>query len=134
MLRLVASIAGGLLVAFLIVFGSDAVFHALVPAAAAMPTDSSDRTAMDAYVAGLPAAVLAGLALSWAVAALIGSWLAARFSVRGEWPGWVVGGLFLLSVLANFFLVTHPVWMIGLAVVAAIAATWVGARLGSRRN
>jgi hypothetical protein len=60
MLRTVLSVIAGLVVAFAIVFASDALFHALVPSAAP-PGDTSDREAMRAYVAGQPIGVLIAL-------------------------------------------------------------------------
>lgn len=132
MVRLLLSIVGALLIAFLLVLASDALFHSLVSSASALPRNPNDQEAMAAYVANQPTGVLAGLALGWGIAALIGSAIAARFGSRGEWPGWVVGVLFLLATASNFLLIPHPAWMITLAVVAIIVATLVGARLGAR--
>lgn len=129
MIRLILSIVGGLVVAFAAVFATDALFHALAPTAPAPATN--DREAMRAYVAGQPAVVLAGLVIGWAVGVFLGSALAARFGGRGEWPGWVVGGLFLLATAANFLMVPHPAWMVFLAVVAITGAAWFGARFGA---
>lgn len=132
MLRLILSIIGGLVAAFALVFLSDALFHALTPSAAATPQDASDREAMRAYVAAQPAGVLAALIVGWTVAAFAGSWIAARFGGRGAWPGWLVGGLFLVATASNFVMIPHPAWMVLCAVVLIIAAVWLGARLGAR--
>ncbi len=132
MVRLLLAIVGGLLVAFLLVFASDALFHSLVPSASAVPRNPDDPGAMAAYVANQPTGVLAGLALGWGLAALVGSAIAARFGSRGEWPGPVVGVLFLLATASNFLMIPHPGWMIALAVAAIIVATLAGARFGAR--
>jgi hypothetical protein len=132
MVRLLLAIVGGLLVAFLLVFASDALFHSLVPSASALPRNLNDSEAMAVYVANQPTGVLAGLELGWGIAALVGSAIAARFGSRGEWPGWVVGVLFLLATASNFLMIPHPAWMITLAVIAIIVATLVGGRLGAR--
>lgn len=134
MVRLLLSIVGGLLAAFLLVFASDALFHSLAASASALPRNSNGPEAMAAYVASQPTGVLAGLALGWGIAALVGSAIAARFGSRGEWPGWIVGALFLLATASNFLMIPHPAWMITLAVVAITVATLVGARLGARRS
>lgn len=134
MLKLVLSIIGGLVVAFLLVFASDWLFHALIPSASAVPADTSDQEAMAAYVAGQPNWVLAGLAVGWGFAAFVGAGLAARFAVRGEWPGWLVGGICLLATASNFVMISHPTWMVALAVFATVAATWAGARIGARHS
>lgn len=132
MIRLILSIVGGLLVAFLLVFASDSLFHALVPSAAQVPSDPGDRAAMAAYVAAQPTGVLVGLALGWAAATFVGASIAARFALRGWWPGLVVGGLMLLATAANFAMIPHPTWMMALAIVAICAAAWFGARLFAR--
>lgn len=131
MLRLFLSVIGGLLAAFAIVFVSDALFHAVVPSASAVPDDPSDRVAMGAYVAAQPVGVLIGLALGWAVAAYVGVAIATRVGTRGAWPGWIVGALFMAATCFNFVAVPHPLWMMALAAVPISAATWLGARAGA---
>jgi hypothetical protein len=87
---------------------------------------------MAAYVAAQPMGVLVGLALGWAIAAFVGTAIAARFVGRA-WPGWFVGAIVLLATAFNFVMIPHPTWMVALALVAIVAATWLGARLGRRR-
>jgi len=62
----------------------------------------------------------------------VGSAIAARFSDRGDWPGWVVTALFLIATAANFLMVQHPAWMVVGAIVAIAAAGWLGSRTGAR--
>jgi hypothetical protein len=126
MLKPLLSIVAGLIAAFALVFVTDLLFHAVGPPP---PTDPG---AVADYVAALPVALLAGIALGWAVSALIGTTIAARFGARGAWPGWVVGLLFLAATAANFMLVRHPAWMMAFAVLAILAATWIGSRSGRR--
>jgi hypothetical protein len=131
MLKVILSILGGLIVAFLSVFASDWAFHALVPSSMRMPSELAERNAMAAYVARQPTSVLAGLAVGWAVAAFVGSAMATRFAARGEWPGWVVGALFLLATASNFFMIPHPAWMVAFAIMAIASAALVGSRIGA---
>ncbi|QIL01842.1 hypothetical protein G7078_02920 [Sphingomonas sinipercae] len=130
MLKLIASIIGGLVVAFALVFFSDAVFHALSPTSA--PSDFNDTDAMRRYVESQPVSLLVGVVFGWAVAALAGSLLAARYGGRGGWPGWVVTALFLLATSTNFLMVPHPTWMIAIAILLIAAAGWLGSRLGAK--
>lgn len=131
MVRLVAGIVGGLAVAFAIVFASDALFHVLTASGATMP-DTGDRSAWRAYMDGLPMGALLQVLAGWTLAALAGAWVAARFGGRGAWPGWLVGGVFLLATAANFATVPHPAWMVGAAVVLILFAAWLGAKLPGR--
>ena len=131
MIRTVLSVIAGIVVAFAIVFISDALFHALVPSAPP-PADTGNREAMAAYVAGQPIGVLIALLAAWALGAFAGSALAAHLARRGEMPGWIVTGLFLLATAANFMMVPHPMWMVVLGVALILAAGWAGSRAGTR--
>jgi len=130
MLKTVLAVVAGIVVAFGIVFASDALFHALAPSAPP-PADTNNREAMRAYVAGQPTGVLIAVLVGWTLAAFAGSALAARLARRGEWPGWIVTGLFLLATAANFMMVPHPMWMVAVGVVAILAAGWAGSRMGA---
>lgn len=129
MTRAVLSILAGLVVAFVLVFATDAAFHALTPARA-VPAGASDPAAMADYVASLPAWLLAGITLGWGVAACAGAAVATRSGRRGAGPGWAVGLLVLAATALNFAMVTHPAWMMVLASVLIAACTWLGTRLG----
>lgn len=131
MLRLVLSIIGGVIVAFVLVFLGDMLSQSLAASAGPAPTDMNDRTAMQAYVAGLPAAVLIVMLATWTVAAFAAAAFAARLGRRGAWPGWIAGGLFLCATGANLLMIPHPAWMAVAGVVLVVAAGWFGARAGS---
>ena len=132
MLKVIVSIIGGLIAAFAIVFVFDAVFHSLATGTA--PADLTDREAMGAYVANQPPAALAVVLVGWAVAVFAGSAIAARFSRRGSWPGWVVTVFFLLATLANFLMVPHPVWLMAAAIVLILIAGWLGSTTLARQS
>jgi len=129
MTRLILAVLGGLIAAFGLVFITDALFHYLSPSASTMPA-SGDREAMGAYVASQPAEALAAIIAGWAIATFVGAAIAARVAGRGERPGWIVAGLFLLATAANFAMVPHPTWMVLSAIVVIVAAGWLGAKVG----
>jgi len=131
MLRLVLSIVGGVVVAFVIVLLGDMASQSLAASAGPAPTDMSDRAAMQAYVAGLPTAVFITMLATWTIAAFAAAVLAARFARRGAWPGWVAAGLFLCATAANLIMIPHPAWMAVAGVVLVVAAGWFGAKAGS---
>ena len=131
MLRLISSVIGGLLLAFLIVFATDAAFHAMLPTSAALP-DTNDPEAMRQYVAGQPTGVLSALLAGWGIAVFAGSATASRFGGRRELPGWIVTGIFLLATLVNFTLVEHPIWMMVTGVGGIVVAGWLGGHLTRR--
>lgn len=132
MLRLISSVVGGLLLAFVIVLATDAAFHSFSPAPTTAP-DPSDQEAMRLYVASQPTGVLIALLVGWGVAVFTGSAVASRFGDQRELPGWIVTGLFLLATLFNFIMVQHPIWMVVAGVAVILITGWLGSRLTARR-
>jgi hypothetical protein len=130
MLKLIFSIIGGVVIAFAVVFAADALFHRMASTPA--PSNTSDKEAMRAYVASQPAGTLFAVVIGWALAAFAGSAFAARFAGRGQWPGLVVAGLFLLATSLNLMIVVHPTWMVIAAILMIVAAGWFGSALGAR--
>lgn len=132
MAKLILAIVGGLVIAFALVFATDALFHALLPSAT-RPT-SNDPQAMQAYVANQPVGALIAIAAGWALATFAGASFASRTADSGTWPGWTVTLLFLLATASNFLMVRHPAWMIVTAFVLILAAEWFGIRLFARSS
>lgn len=130
MLRSVLAVVGGLVLAFALVFATDALFHSLI--ATAPKPDAGDAEAMRTYVARQPAEALIAIVAGWALAAFAGAALAVRLGRRGRGPGWVVTALFLIATASNFLLVPHPGWMIIAAFVLILAAGWLGSSLVGR--
>ncbi len=130
MLRLILSIVGGVIIAFVIVMAGDMLSQSLAVSAGSPPTDMNDRAAMEAYMAGMPTMVFIAMLATWTVAAFTAAAFAARFGRRGAWPGWVAGGLFLCATAANLLMIPHPAWMAIAGVVLVVAAAWFGARMG----
>lgn len=79
MLRLILSIVGGVVIAFVIVMAGDMLSQSMASAAGPAPTDMSDRAAMEAYVSGLPTVVFITMLATWTVAAFVAAAFAARF-------------------------------------------------------
>ena len=131
MMRLVLGVVCGLVIAFALVFATDALFHLAVPSAA-RPTDPA---AMQDYAMRQPPAALLAIVAGWALAVFVGAGAACRIARRGAGPAWAVTALFLAATAANFLMLPHPVWMIVTAVLAIAAAGWLATRLfGSNRT
>lgn len=134
MVRLIASIVGGLVLAFCIVFAVDALSHAAAPDGPTPPADMKDKEALRAYVAAQPVWLLVSMTVGWAIAAFAGSAVAARFGGRGAWPGWLVAALFLAATASNLLLIPHPAWMVAVGITLVIAAGWLGTRIFAARR
>jgi len=133
MLRAILSIVAGVVAAFAIVMLGDMLSQAVAASSAgAPPADLSDRTAIEAYMSGLPVTVFLIMLAGWTIAAFVAAFVAARFGRKGAWPGWVAAALFFCATAANLLLIPHPMWMTVAGIVLVIAAGWAGARLGSK--
>lgn len=131
MLKTILAIVGGLVLAFAIVFATDALFHSLFSATVARP-DPADADAMRNYAMRQPVGALAAILAGWTLAVFAGASVAARLGGRGEWPGWVVTGLFLLATAGNFLMIPHPTWMVVTGIALIVAGGWLGARTFAR--
>lgn len=130
--RGIAAGLAGVLAAFVTVAAVEAISHALLPRGAA--PSAADREAIAAYVASMPVGAFLGIAFAWALAVLVGTWVAVAIA-RGRprvYAG-LVGGLIALSALLNFVLIPHPAWFVAVGLAAVLVATLLAARLASRR-
>ena len=120
-MRTLAGIVAGLLLAITIIMTTEAIGHRVFP----LPEnhDLNSGSAMS-----LPTATLLVPVLGWFLAALAGSWLAARIA-RKHVAGYVVGGVVLAATIANFVMITHPVGIVVAGVAAVLAGTWLGSRV-----
>jgi nitrate/nitrite transporter NarK len=76
----------------------------------------------------LPATNLIWPVIGWFLGALAGGWVAVRIS--GErWTVWAIVALVLGAIILNFAMITHPLWMMIVGPLAAIAGGLVGQRL-----
>lgn len=74
--------------------------------------DGTDPAALEAYVAGLPAAALLVVVLAHNAQALIGGWVAARVGASAPVVlGLVIGGLTALGSAYNLATLPGPAWM-----------------------
>ena len=127
-LRRIAAVIAGMIVAVLIVLASEGIGHKIYPPPPG--TDMHDMANVKAFVATLPLSVLLIVLTGWLIATFAGTWLAARIAGTPI-PGYVVGALLLCGGIANAFMIPQPVWFSVASFVIYIGATWVGARAGA---
>lgn len=126
--RGVLAVIGGVALAFAITFLVEGVNGMIYPPPPG--TDFADPESVKAAMAIMPKAALAVVLGGWFLAALSGSWLAAKLARPAGWPPLTVGILLLAAAVMNMYLFPHPLWfwIIGIAIYPV--ATWLGARLG----
>jgi hypothetical protein len=129
-MKIARSIGGvllGVIVAFLLVFGAEAISHKVFPPPPGM--NMQDMAQVKAFVATLPMSVLLIVLTGWLIATFVGTWLAAKVA-HSAVAGFIVGALLLAAGIANAFMIPQPVWFSIVSFVIYIVATLVGARAG----
>jgi len=129
-LRRIAAVIVGLIVAFALVAAAEGIAHKVYPPPSGM--NMQDMTQVKAFVATLPMSVLLIVLAGWLVATFVATWLAAKIS-HTPIPGYIVGALLLCAGIANAFMIPQPVWFSIASFVIYVGATWVGARAGAPR-
>jgi hypothetical protein len=129
LIRLLAAVLMGLIVAFAITFGIEFVNSQIFP----LPegTDYRDAVAMRAALATLPPEALIGVLIGWFIAAIAGAWVAVRIARGDRRPAWVLGLLLLVAAIANMTLFPHPVWFWVIGIALYPVAIMMGIRLGT---
>jgi len=134
--RLIAVIAG-IAVAVLLVMLIQKLGHGLYPPPADM--DVNDQAFMKEYVANLPWGPLAFVLGSYAIATLIGGWVAVI--IAAERPllyAAIIAAFVLAGAISTVMTIPHPTWFTAAAitgiVVAALLAAVLASHVGSIRK
>ncbi|HEX9459860.1 MAG TPA: hypothetical protein VGA84_11975 [Thermoanaerobaculia bacterium] len=129
-LRGIGAVIVGMIVAFLLVFGAEAISHQIYPPPPGM--SMQDMAKVKAFVATLPMSVLLIVLAGHLIATFVATWTAAKIA-RGPIAAFVVGALLLAAGIVNAFMIPQPVWFSIASFVIYIGATLVGARAGMAR-
>jgi hypothetical protein len=129
--RGIGAVVLGLIVAFLLVFGAEAISHQIFPPPAGM--DMRDMAQVRAFVATLPMSVLLIVLAGHLIATFVGTWLSAKVA-RSAIAAYILGALLLCAGIANAFMIPQPVWFSIASFVIYIGATLAGARAGMPRR
>jgi hypothetical protein len=130
MLRPIAAVIAGFVVAIL---GIDLVqaIGALVAPASSAPPDITNHAAMAEFLAGLPWKSYAFILAAYLLGTVAGVVVAASIlpDPRSR-TTWIVGGLVVVVTVANLLMLPHPVWFSVAAVVAVGLGVVLGRQLG----
>ena len=130
MIRKIAAVVLGLMVAFGIVAAVESLGHAVYP----MPpdVDISDPVQLGNYVESLPIGAFLFVAGAWILATL-GGGLLACFIAR-EKPlvySAMVGGFVFLGTVANLITIPHPLWFSISSLIAIAVMTYMTGTIAS---
>jgi hypothetical protein len=129
MARAIFSVVAGLIVAVVVVWAGNLLSHTIHPPPAGL--DLRDAATMRDFVASLPVSAILLVGLGWILGAGFGAFMAVRMARRAaRWPGYLVGALILLATMYNLYVIPHPMWFAGVAVVGIAVATVLGVRIG----
>ena len=129
--RGIGAVIVGMIVAFLVVFGAEAISHQIYPPPPGM--SMQDMTQVKAFVATLPMSVLLIVLAGHLIATFVATWTAAKIA-HGPMAAFVVGALLLAAGIVNAFMIPQPLWFSIASFVIYIGATLVGARAGTPRR
>jgi len=131
MIRSAVVLLAGVVAAVLVVALMDAVVGRIYPLPAG--TDLANPESMRQAIAALPAAAFLLLVVGWALAAGVGSYIAARLATHDFAIHGLIVALFVLTAtISNLVRIPHPVWMWPAAIILIPAAGWAATRLLSR--
>jgi len=134
MIRSALVLLAGVVAAVLVVMLMDGVVGSIYSLPSGADPKNPER--LRQAIAGLPAAAFLLLAAGWALAAGVGSYVAARLAAHDHAIHGVIVALFVLvATVANLVRIPHPVWMWPAAIILIPAAGWAATRLvGSARS
>ena len=119
--RAIVAVIAGVVSAFVTIVLVEALGALVAPAGVA--PDVKDVERMRAYLLALPLSAYAFLLLAYLVGSVVGGMVAGRVvGTPGSRCVWIVGGILLMTTLANLVLIAHPLWFS----IAAVIAIFVG--------
>lgn len=126
MIRTLAGLAAGLVVAIVTIIALESVGNQFFP-----PPAGYDMTIASAE--SLPFETLVWPVVGWFLGALAGGWVGLRVAAE-RWAGWAIAACVLAATILNLALIAHPLWMIVAGVVAPLLGGWVAQRLPTGRR
>ena len=131
-LRSVGVVLLGTVVAMAIIIAVEGLGQKLYPAPASRKL--ADPGTLKLFIAGLPTGAFSLVLGGWAVASVVGAWIASRIAAgRRLVHGMVVGFLLLLAGVANMLMLPHPLWFVAVGILVFPLGATLGTALAARR-
>ena len=131
MLRTILGVIAGLLAAMLLMFGVEAVATSLFPPPPGL--DLQNEADLAKLVAMAPFGMKALVVVGWALAGLVGGWVAAKIARHPRGGAIAVGLLVVAGCILNAVAIPHPLWMSALGVLLPVPLALLVARLAGKR-
>ena len=131
MIRKIAAVVLGVVLAFILIVAVESLSHAVYPPPADL--DITDNAAMKAYVDSAPAGALLFVMAAWLFGTFGGGLLASLIGRESPvlYP-MIIGGLVLLGTAINLVSIPHPTWFAITSVTAIAATVFATSRVAAR--
>jgi len=124
-LRTAVGVVAGIVVAWLAIVLSQLFSATLYPPPHG--TDLTDPAVLADFINAAPVTAMACVIAGYALAALLGGWVAARIArAHPRIAAMIVGGVVLLGVVLNYTMIPHPTWMLVSGVLLPLPMAWPG--------
>ncbi|HAA56951.1 MAG TPA: hypothetical protein DCE42_19450 [Myxococcales bacterium] len=128
--RILAGVLG-VVMAFSTVAVIEAISHFIYPPPAKL--DLNDMKQLQAFIKTLPVGAFVFVMVSWWLAILFGSVLAAVIAKENvKRYAWIVGGFVLVASVMNVAMIPHPTWFLVVSMVGIVASTLLSVRFLAR--
>ncbi len=129
MLRVIAGLVAGLIVALLAIYVIWLIGLQVYPIA---PESSlGDLESQGALIRSMPLGAHIFIALAWLGGAFLGSRTAAQIT-RRSWAGWIIAALVACISISNIIMFPHPEWMQVAAFIVPVLGGLAGTRWAAR--
>lgn len=131
--RNVLAVIAGLIVAFALVAGIEALGHIVYPVPAGL--DFSKPEKVQEYVQGLPLGALLFVLAAWIVATFVGGLIAALIArTRPLLFSGIIGAFVLAATVANLLMISHPTWFAVAGITGIVLAVLTASKFISARS
>jgi len=132
-IRNVAAIIGGIVIAFLTVMLVDMLNHMIYPLPGGL--DVSDPEALRPYMDTLPIGAFLLVMASSVVAAFVGTLVASYAgTISPRNCAIIVGGMVFAATVANFIMLPHPLWLVFATLAGVVVSAWGAVRIATGLN
>ncbi|WP_291845234.1 hypothetical protein [Maricaulis sp.] len=136
MIRIILAVLAGVIVGGVVTGLLEVLGHLALPLPdGLLPDDLSDREALNAALAGIPAANRLAVIAAWGGGALMAGWV-TTFLARSHHLAlaMLAGGGLLFAGLSNLIFIPSPLWMWVLGLAVFLPMVWLGHRLAPIRG
>jgi hypothetical protein len=127
-IRSALALLAGVVAAVIVVILMDSVVARIYPLPAG--TDLGNPESLRQAIGSLPSRAFVLLAVGWALAAAVGSYIAARLAAYARpTHGMIVALFVLVATISNLARIPHPMWMWAAAIILIPLAGWAATKL-----